>query len=302
MRTLAHKYFEIESDIYKITKEDYKSLDILISKAKRINTKDKPTKIVLNISNFLIEEGFESRPIKPRKAEDVFYLKFKNKKIDCKDYAVLYYSIGEELNLPLDIVFVPKHFFIRWTKDGTTFNWETTNNKIMSDEEYVSYFKISKDMVDKGIFLKKLNGSETLGEAYCVLGNAKSDLALDNPLIAETLKLDGVSDITKAIKLDPRNPEYYLSRANIYLELLNLDKAYQDCTRTIDLYPDFTLAYLNIVSIKLSRFDYWGAKSYFQKALEVKPNDFFAIDELVVDKGLNDFGGFFEKYKTPPTQ
>lgn len=49
----------------------------------------------------------------------------KCKKIDFDRYTRIYLGIAEMLHLPVSIIHIPQHYYVRWNfKNGTHFNWE----------------------------------------------------------------------------------------------------------------------------------------------------------------------------------
>jgi tetratricopeptide (TPR) repeat protein len=57
--------------------------------------------------------------------------------IDCDLSALIFYSIGEVLNLPIRFVEVPNHNFIRWRFDETSYmNWDNNTARIYSDDDF----------------------------------------------------------------------------------------------------------------------------------------------------------------------
>ncbi len=86
-------------------------------------------------------------------------------------------------------------------------------------------------------FLRRLDQKESLAEAYNVLGNAKSELAPNYPEREEIIKIEGISNLTKAIELFPTNPELYFNRANAYIELQDIDKTLSDYEKALRTKP-----------------------------------------------------------------
>jgi tetratricopeptide (TPR) repeat protein/predicted aspartyl protease len=72
-----------------------------------------------------------------------------------------------------------------------------------------------------------------------------------------------LSDLTKAIELEPDEPEYYFERANAYLGNRQADLALADFDRAIELKNDFLAAYLPRAAIHLQRNDKPAAMADF---------------------------------------
>jgi hypothetical protein len=57
--------------------------------------------------------------------------------IDCDLGAILYLSIGEILQLPLSLVEVPNHNFVRWNfADYSYFNWDNNSGRVFPDDAF----------------------------------------------------------------------------------------------------------------------------------------------------------------------
>lgn len=98
-------------------------------------------------------------------------------KVDCDIGSFLYLSIAQVLQLPLKLIEVPKHNFVRWEfENGRYLNWDVNAIASFSDEAYrlgrtpASY--IAFDLVQENQFgyLKSKSDSETLGYYCFVLG------------------------------------------------------------------------------------------------------------------------------------
>ena len=50
--------------------------------------------------------------------------------------------------------------------NGKYLNWETTSARECSDEGYMSKYNLSKEVVDKGIYLQSLDNSRSLALQY----------------------------------------------------------------------------------------------------------------------------------------
>lgn len=58
-------------------------------------------------------------------------------KMDCDIGSILYASVAQCLNIPLYLVEVPKHNFVRWQfDDGTYLNWDINEQQSFSNEDY----------------------------------------------------------------------------------------------------------------------------------------------------------------------
>jgi len=92
-------------------------------------------------------------------------------------------------------------------------------------------------------------------------------------------------EVELAIKLNPQNPEAYLSRGTSYFFTPvvfggNKKKALEYFEKAVSVCPDYYMSYMWIGIWYLKRGEKDKAKWYFKKSLELKPNFGWAIYEL----------------------
>ena len=95
---------------------------------------------------------------------------------------------------------------------------------------------------DAGVSPKDAGASSKDAAALARLGSA---------LAARSDFIPALADLSKAIELEPNDPEYYFQRANAYQANGQLDLAQADFDRVITLKPDFLPAYIPRAEIKL---------------------------------------------------
>jgi tetratricopeptide (TPR) repeat protein len=65
---------------------------------------------------------------------------------DCDTASVLYLAIGEWLKLPISIVELPGHMFVRWKSETVTLNWDPNEGRVISDGEYFRRYNITAEV------------------------------------------------------------------------------------------------------------------------------------------------------------
>ncbi len=171
LKTLAHEFLDIEAEDFEVPQSCYDTLDDVIAKAEEsIDVEDEPEVVLESIGRVLEEYGFN--PGENGKISSLSHGLY-TKEIDCKDYSVLYYSIGEKLGLPLTIVQVPKHVFVRWSDGKRNIDWETTRNLKSSDKYYISGLNISDEATSKGVYLESLTREQVKSIIFNDSGCAK---------------------------------------------------------------------------------------------------------------------------------
>lgn len=93
--------------------------------------------------------------------------------MDCDIASFVYLSIAEALNLPMTMVDLPKHNFVRWIlDDGTSVNWETIYGMTLSDGQYIASYLGSEsngnEAAEEGVYMRSLSRVEILGYCHAV--------------------------------------------------------------------------------------------------------------------------------------
>jgi tetratricopeptide (TPR) repeat protein len=96
-----------------------------------------------------------------------------------------------------------------------------------------------------------------------------------------------IEDYSRALVLDPDNPEVLYNRGNSYAEVGDHARAIEDYSRSIAIRPDFDAAYYNRANSRLSMGDLLRAIEDYRKAYSLDPNDLVyrgRIKELGLEK------------------
>jgi Tfp pilus assembly protein PilF len=122
-----------------------------------------------------------------------------------------------------------------------------------------------RDAIHGGDYTRMIRENPGWGNAYYWRGLAHFDLGLYD---------QAVSDITEAIRLDPKNEDavYFLNRGRAYANLKEYDKAISDITETIRQKPDWELGYEQRANVYFSFGQYHKAISDYSEAIRLKPN------------------------------
>ena len=111
----------------------------------------------------------------------------------------------------------------------------------------------------------------------------------------QALLMEGLVDrssqlLTKAIHLNPENPELYLDRATVRIDQLKYTQALNDLNQAITLDPNFGDAYLYRAYVKRDIKDIAGAVTDIKQVLELLPGlpvavlERGSLKELIGDK------------------
>jgi hypothetical protein len=114
-------------------------------------------------------------------------------------YCILYLLVGEALHLPIGLIEVPGHNFVRWTfSDGTYLNFETTDGVEMSDADYRQSFGIPNDIIKPDLMMNALSRDDVMGYVRYLRGRGwdqKGDYAKAR------------RDYLESVRLRPATPE-----------------------------------------------------------------------------------------------
>jgi len=93
------------------------------------------------------------------------------KLIDCDLYCFIYLGIAEMNNLPLSMVELPQHNFIRWYfPDGRFINWEAIEGKYHSADSTLSCYGYLND-INRQYYLRPWPSTEVLSYYYTLRGS-----------------------------------------------------------------------------------------------------------------------------------
>ena len=206
-------------------------------------------------------------------------------RVDCDMGSLIYISIGQAYHLPIFLVIVPTHAFVRWDSDhpdvaqygfpkGIRFNWETTEedreigNKVWSDEELGAEFALTKRQLSGGsYYMKSLGRNQVVSLLYWNL----AAFYYDNHSSYDS----ALQYINQSIELDPQNSAAYELKGLILLRLAR--EVHQEAIGFVLSQPEAKLGKAKSDSIKIEYSRrltelYPEARQNFQRALELDPN------------------------------
>lgn len=251
------------------------------------------------ISKILFEEmGF--KPVdNAENPEDLFlHTVLNNKRGYCLSLSILYLAVAERLNLPINGVVVPGHFFVRYTDRSKSFNIETTQKGANApDKHYIKEFKVPQDG-RRNLYLRNLSRRETIGCFFNNLANVYFDDGnIDNayyyqqkavdiaPLLAEArtnlgnifLKKDmadmAVQQYVAAIEINPADAKTHHNLANAYAKKNMQDKAIEQYKTALRYDPNFIEIYKGLAQAYHSQGQSEKAIETLKKAIDINSRD-----------------------------
>jgi tetratricopeptide (TPR) repeat protein len=213
---------------------------------------------------------------------------------------MLYLAIARKLDLPINGVYAPNHFFLRWDDGAVRRNIEVTlEGRAFPDEYYLSWKHITANNVANGLYLSNLSARQSLalllhtrglmlaslsrtsealedhGLAMRVGGAPLSVVGLNfigNVYASQGLRDDALYRFASALTM---NPDYYVTHVNrsvLYQSTGRFDLAIDDCSRAIEKNPRYAAAYHNRACYRYQSGDLRGALEDLEKALDVDPD------------------------------
>jgi len=93
-------------------------------------SKESAENILQQVANMLVRDGFSYE-------EGANLVLFDKRKLNCFGYSMVYFSIGEKLNLPLKLKGNLQHVLIRWESGSVSFDWEATSGRVREIDSQV---------------------------------------------------------------------------------------------------------------------------------------------------------------------
>jgi tetratricopeptide (TPR) repeat protein len=189
--------------------------------------------------------------------------------VDCDTASYLYMGIGEALKLPVSLVELPEHNFVRWSLGNNSYvNWETVYGVSLPDDNYMYMLgspELAKDLVNRKIYLATMSVDDTIGYEYAA-----------RALKWEKLKdyKRAVEDYDRSIKLYSRSPFAYNNLAWLYSTIesvRNGKKAGELSLIANKIYPDNANYLDTLAAAYAENGEFDKAVATEQKAYELDP-------------------------------
>jgi len=250
---------------FKINIEKYlKQIDSMADSLRERINKQSPRRAIQIINNYLfIEAGFVDTDNEWR----TFFLNrvIDEKKGSCLGLSILYLCLAQRLNLPVYLVTVPKHYFVRYDDGKFEQNIETTM-KGLDLPDFTYYwrsYRISQESIKRGVYFRNLSKKEAI---VCILGTRAAFIGekhIDDKALA---------DLDFALKFAPDNPEIYFNKAVIYCKEKQYDRAITAFNKAISLDPGFAEVYRNRGAAYELKGEINKAIEDYNQAINLDPN------------------------------
>ncbi len=212
-----------------------------------------------------------------------------NHKLDCNFYSILFYDIlNKQHGYNVFPVVTPGHMFIRWyLKNGSSFNYETTDKTSGSNQEYIDLFNISEQAITNKIYMSDISDKQIWATNLVEMA---SIMPPDNLKQKEKLSKD-------ALTLDKKCVIAHFLKADIYIDQTKYDSAityYNNLYRLDSLNYQIAIRIGNLYALLDKHLQ---AVNYYSKAIAInsanpelyiyRSKEFLRVDN--VDKAMEDF-------------
>jgi tetratricopeptide (TPR) repeat protein len=217
---------------------------------------------------------------------------------DCDMFSLMYLSIADALDLPVRMVLLPDHAFLRWHYDGEDkyFNFEAHDLGWHSTPEYRLRYQIGEETIASRAYLVSMTDREVLAQAYWRragewMKRFKRDEAIQDfnqaikmaPHSATALAARGhvyyamgewglaIDNYTSAISLHPNSVDWLNQRATCFEMKEDYEAALADLNRVVELHPDEVCHYLDRLEIRRELEDRQGLIADLTRLIELEP-------------------------------
>jgi|SRR3989344_2897277 len=261
-RNIGYEFLDIEKEELNVSSKEYAVLDDIIEdvraaiKKKDTYTKEEAIDIFSTINTVLKRRGFVYEE------GNLLSLGLKSKITDCDIGSIIYASIGDALDLPINLVYSPRHVFVRWNLDtGDYVNWETTLGAYILEEEFLRHHSVSMPSETIGRnYMRNIPREELLGLVHKNLG----------------LYFMGRDEYEKAIKhyqialdLDPLDIENIVSLSNALVSVGDFEGCISMSKKAIDMNPNEWGAYTNMAIALVHQKKWQEAANYINLAIDL---------------------------------
>lgn len=212
------------------------------------------------------DEDFRYDPKDPQGTHpDNLYLHrvLRRKKGYCVSLGVLYLALARRLGLPVYGVRIPSHFIVRYDDGKTRRNIETTDFGIPHpDRYYIDKYRISRESIENGVYLKNLNTPQVFVDMFNNRGTLKG-------LCGDWR--GALKALNRGLAIDKRSPFLLYNRGVILSRLQRTDLAEKDFKDTLSLDPNNFYAMNNLAEIYANRGEFSEALGEVNRALDVYP-------------------------------
>jgi hypothetical protein len=107
---------------------------------------------------------------------------------DCDTTSFLYLAIAEVIGLPLSLVEIPGHNFIRYNDGTNSFDWETMDAVVAPPDYYKTLWRISDDLIAKRVYLAAMSRTDVIGYHFTITAEVWAKKGVDRRVFDDDIK------------------------------------------------------------------------------------------------------------------
>jgi regulator of sirC expression with transglutaminase-like and TPR domain len=252
---LIAKEFDPDIDVSELRNE----IDELTSAIlKEVGSRRDPRKAIGILNGVIfLEHRFRFRSIEGDGTHGLLSKTLQTRRGNCLGLSTLHLAIGLRLGLPVHMVNVPRHVFVRYADDETRVNIEcTAGGARKNDQFYREEHQVTPDQP----YLKDLSIRQAIAILLYNSGQLWQDRDGDNKALA---------DYETASELDPTQPKAHLLRSEMLRRMSRLSEASAAIELAIRLDRKYAKAYVVRGTIAGDKKDDVAALADASRALEL---------------------------------
>ncbi len=197
-------------------------------KAKPNYSKKEAIEILNSIHNYIKDQDYKLKDYHPTLNMSITYKYF-----DCDVLSILYKTLAEQYQLPLQCIYSPQHLSILWKDTKNEIFWETTSGKEVSKEYYLKKYRLKEAKALEIGILRPLNRKEMAAIVLHNVARAKFSKK-ENDAALRT--------VYQALKMFPDLPENHLLLGRIFTKKKDYNKAELSYQMYVDEIPHHAAA------------------------------------------------------------
>jgi len=232
-QTVAHNALAIERKIGLADQSHVDTLDELLHQTSKlipqqINSPETISEMFTGITQTLIDHKFVTNKVLIDEYNPILSSCIDTKFLPPLCAIMLFVSVGQTLHLPISQVLYPgKGSFARWNHNPCV-NWSHNKKELFYDNPFIKERKISRKIVESGIYLTSLSPNQSLAISLCSIGTN---------LLTDKHHQSALTLLNIALALFPNYVDGYVQRSQIYFELDDHNQSLKDLHQAVHLDP-----------------------------------------------------------------
>lgn len=203
----------------------------------------------------------------------------RERKGHCLGLGLLTLILCQRLGLPVYGASAPGHFFCRYNDGRSRINIETTlQGKEWSDARYAEKYKLTREALERGLYLRTLSNREVLAEVLNNRGHYYWRCGMQE---------EAILDLYRATRASPKMAKGHTSKGFMALCRGHIEVAVVELGQAVDIDPWSPRANLHLGEALLEAKRPGMARDILRRAVELSPESSFAHSLLARSLGSN---------------